>query len=194
MNPSSGSGPKFVKHAFERSCTMAYATDEAGRKLEAEHQEGEYSTPRKGTARRKFKGLCQMQQDRLFDAKVAPSLCLATRIGPMHTAAAYTNLTSLLLEKREALVGKSIALFSYGSGAASTMYCLKVRSLPVTNWRKHEELDMRVYHDGKTFDAICNRYTNTYGKFGWKAEVRSTRVCQPYSCGSIGAYGSRALM
>ena len=71
---------------------------------------------------------------------------------------------------------------------------LQVRSLPVTNWRKHEELDMRVYHDGKTFDAICNRYTNTYGKFGWKAEVRSTRVCQPYSCGSIGAYGSRALM
>jgi hypothetical protein len=60
--------------------------------------------------------------------QVGPSLCLASRIGPMHTAAAYTNLTSLLLEKREALIGKSIAVFSYGSGAASTMYRLQVRS------------------------------------------------------------------
>jgi 3-hydroxy-3-methylglutaryl CoA synthase len=61
--------------------------------------------------------------------QVGPSLCLAARIGPMHTAAAYTNLTSLLLEKRESLLGKSIALFSYGSGAASTLYRLQVLTI-----------------------------------------------------------------
>ena len=44
----------------------------------------------------------------------------------MHTAATYVNLASLLLHAPPA-VGATIGVFSYGSGAASTMYQLRVR-------------------------------------------------------------------
>ena len=54
------------------------------------------------------------------------SLVLAARIGPMHTAATYVNLTSLLLHASPE-VGAKIGVFSYGSGAASSMYRLRVR-------------------------------------------------------------------
>jgi hypothetical protein len=46
-----------------------------------------------------------------------------------------------------------------------------VRSLPVTDWNKHEELDNRIFHSAAEFDRICERYASTYGRFGWKAEV-----------------------
>lgn len=48
----------------------------------------------------------------------------------------------------------------------------QVRRLPVTNWNKHEELDKRIYHSAAEFDRICARYADTYGRFGWKAEVK----------------------
>ena len=53
----------------------------------------------------------------LFSKLVAPSLVLAARIGPCHTAATYVNLASLLLHDPPKL-GASIGIFSYGSGAA----------------------------------------------------------------------------
>jgi len=187
-----GSGPKFVKHAFERSCALAYPPDEESLALERAHQEGEHATPRSSTSRRKYLGLRQTQQDRLFDEKVGPSLCLATRIGPMHTAAAYTNLTSLLLEKRQSLVGKSILLFSYGSGAASTMYRLKARGLPVTNWDKHAELDGRTYHSAAAFDALSERYASTWRKFGWTAAVEDEQPGGAYYLTECDTLGRRA--
>jgi 3-hydroxy-3-methylglutaryl CoA synthase len=61
-----------------------------------------------------------------FARLVAPSLRLAARIGPCHTAATYVNLASLLLHDAPKL-GASIGVFSYGSGAASTMFRLRVR-------------------------------------------------------------------
>lgn len=76
----------------------------------------------------------------------------------MHTAAAYTNLTSLLLEKREALVGKSIALFSYGSGAASTMYCLKVRALCGGPHTRGMRAATRIKRLHPARDVLCYRF------------------------------------
>ena len=61
-----------------------------------------------------------------FERQVAPSLVLAARIGPMHTAATYVNLASLLLHDPPKL-GATIGVFSYGSGAASSMFKLRVR-------------------------------------------------------------------
>ena len=43
---------------------------------------------------------------------VAPSLTLAARIGPMHTAATYVNLCSLL--HAEPAVSSNIGVFSFG--------------------------------------------------------------------------------
>jgi hypothetical protein len=60
---------------------MAFATDEAARALEADHQQGEYATPRKGTAHRKFGGMRQAQQDRLFDEKVSAGTLSVSQFG-----------------------------------------------------------------------------------------------------------------
>ena len=85
--------------------------------------------PLKGGRTKKYDGKLAMDETTLlFNKKVAPSLRLATRIGPQHTVATYTNITSLLIHKGAggALVGKTINVYSYGSGAAATMFRLHV--------------------------------------------------------------------
>lgn len=63
----------------------------------------------------------------LFDEKTKPSLHLARNIGNMYTASLYGGLASYLISKSpEQLIGKKFALFSYGSGLASTMYSINI--------------------------------------------------------------------
>ena len=155
-----GSGPKFVKHCFERTVANAYHDSQEGKK--------------KG---RRSLVVSASQQDHIFDAKVAPSLVLASRIGPMHTVSTYTNLLSLMITLRESLLGKQILAFSYGSGAASTIWRIRVDALPTVTWDKHAQLDGRRKHSAKEFESICSRYANTYAKFGWKVP-RLTPRCR----------------
>jgi len=67
-----------------------------------------------------------------YKSKVVPSILLPTELGNMYCASLYGGLMSLLDQKRNDLVGKRILLFSYGSGAASTLFSLKVNS-PVSH-------------------------------------------------------------
>lgn len=48
---------------------------------------------------------------RLNISQVAPGLRLAKRIGPMHTAATYTNMLSMLIHVNKDLIGKARPLF-----------------------------------------------------------------------------------
>lgn len=57
-----------------------------------------------------------------FDAQVAPSLTIPSRIGNTYTAALYFGLASLLQTQASELAGKRIGLFSYGSGCSSEFY------------------------------------------------------------------------
>jgi len=154
-----GSGPKFVKHAFERCQANAMGF-----------------TPLKGGRSKKYDGKLAMDETtHLFNRKVAPSLRLATRIGPQHTVATYGNLTSLMIHagKGGALVGKTINVYSYGSGAAATMFRLKVKRMPGYVKNMHEVLDNRNFVDAKDFDSIMDEYAETYAKFDWTARVRN---------------------
>ena len=73
--------------------------------------------------------------------QVAPSLRLATRIGPQHTVATYTNITSLMIHAgADKLVGKTLNCYSYGSGAAATMFRLRVKRMPGFVKNMHEVL------------------------------------------------------
>lgn len=59
--------------------------------------------------------------------RVAPALKLATNTGNMYTASCWTSLSSLLyFIGNDALQGKKISIFSYGSGLASTMMSVNV--------------------------------------------------------------------
>ncbi|CAG4947716.1 unnamed protein product [Colias eurytheme] len=63
----------------------------------------------------------------LFETKTKPSLHIARNVGNMYTPSLYGGLASYLISKSpEQLIGKKFALFSYGSGLASTMYSINI--------------------------------------------------------------------
>ena len=65
----------------------------------------------------------------MFEEKTLPSLLLANQVGNMYTPSLYGGLVSLLVSKSaKDLAGKRIALFSYGSGLASSMFSLRISS------------------------------------------------------------------
>ncbi|XP_026762980.1 hydroxymethylglutaryl-CoA synthase 1 [Galleria mellonella] len=65
--------------------------------------------------------------DKLFNEKTLPSLHIASNVGNMYTASLYGGLVSYLVSKSpDQLIGKKFALFSYGSGLASTMYSINI--------------------------------------------------------------------
>lgn len=63
----------------------------------------------------------------LFEEKTKPSLYIARNVGNMYTSSLYGGLVSYLVSKSaDQLIGKKFALFSYGSGLASTMYSINI--------------------------------------------------------------------
>ncbi|XP_059491185.1 hydroxymethylglutaryl-CoA synthase 1 [Neocloeon triangulifer] len=65
----------------------------------------------------------------LFEERTKPSLFLANQIGNMYTPSLYGGLVSLLISREAAqLTGNRVALFSYGSGLASSIYSLRISS------------------------------------------------------------------
>jgi hydroxymethylglutaryl-CoA synthase len=64
---------------------------------------------------------------KLFEAKTRPSLHVATNVGNMYTPSVYGGLVSYLTSQTAAtLPGQRLALFSYGSGLASSFYSVTV--------------------------------------------------------------------
>ncbi|XP_068146965.1 hydroxymethylglutaryl-CoA synthase 1 [Drosophila tropicalis] len=69
------------------------------------------------------------QSAEIFASKTKKSLLLANQVGNMYTPSVYSGLVSLLIsEPSESLVDKRIAVFSYGSGLAASMYSIRVTS------------------------------------------------------------------
>ena len=127
----------------------------------------------------------------MFERLVAPSLRLASRIGPMHTAATYVNLASLLLHASPP-VGSRIGVFSYGSGAASTMYALRVRGKArVDAAALLGMLDSREVLPPSDFVAVCDRFSATYGRFDWTPRVRGVSPARSYRIKAVGVLGRR---
>jgi hydroxymethylglutaryl-CoA synthase len=57
-----------------------------------------------------------------FEAQVAPTLMLASRIGNTYTGSLYLGLASLIHAQGKALAGQRIGMFSYGSGCSSEFF------------------------------------------------------------------------
>lgn len=63
----------------------------------------------------------------VFDEKTKPSLLLANQVGNMYTPSVYSGLVSYLISgSAEELAGRNVALFSYGSGLASSFYSVSI--------------------------------------------------------------------
>lgn len=99
---------------------------------------------------------------KMFEEKTKPSLNLSKRIGNMYTASLYGALISFLnSENIEKLMGKSMVLFSYGSGLTSTMFGIKVSNEIKRMKRLYSgisdvvtRLDCRTKIDPAVFDEI----------------------------------------
>ncbi|KAJ2791732.1 3-hydroxy-3-methylglutaryl coenzyme A synthase [Coemansia linderi] len=99
-------------------------------------------------------------------AKTEPSLLAARAIGNMYTGSVFFGLASLLTEVPFAqLKGKRVALFSYGSGCAASVYSFRVRadtSNIATTIRLRERLDMRTKVSPAEFEKAMELREKTH--------------------------------
>jgi len=72
------------------------------------------------------KAFMELSKD-TFERKTQPSLLIATNVGNMYTPSLYGGLVSFVCshDRVEDMVGKRVALFSYGSGLASSFFSIR---------------------------------------------------------------------
>ena len=93
-----------------------------------------------------------------FAQRVQPSIQVATLCGNMYCASVYGGLVSLLCNvDSEQLLGKRVAIFSYGSGLASSFFSLRIRGSTKEIAEKidlHRRLDARRTVPPEVYDEV----------------------------------------
>ncbi|KAK4994445.1 Hydroxymethylglutaryl-CoA synthase-like protein AKT4-1 [Elasticomyces elasticus] len=109
-----------------------------------------------------------------FAARVQPSIEAPTMCGNMYSASVYASLCSLLCNVSSAeLQGKRIAIFSYGSGLASSMFSMKVQGSTDELSQKvdlHNRLESRRTVPPEVYDEMCNLRERAHLKKNYKPE------------------------
>jgi hydroxymethylglutaryl-CoA synthase len=135
---------------------LAAPEHQSFRSVPAEYREMDYATSLTDkTLEKTFMGLSKKR----FEQRVQPSILAPTMCGNMYTASVYSALVSLVSNvKSEQLQGKTVGIFSYGSGLASTLFSLKVKG-DVSNIAEkidlHARLDARITLSPETYDEVC---------------------------------------
>ena len=109
--------------------------------------------------------------------KLYPGLMLNKKVGNIYTGSLYLSLASLLLEKDTAdLCDKKVFMFSYGSGAASTLFSIRFKSsfakeriLNAAHLR--HMLQNRTKADISKFEALNHRREALYVMKGFENEL-----------------------
>ncbi|MEM7445645.1 MAG: hydroxymethylglutaryl-CoA synthase, partial [Pseudomonadota bacterium] len=127
----------------------------------------------------------------LYQSMAAPGTLLTKQIGSTYTASCYVNLYSLLHTLGEQAVGKKILAFSYGSGAASSMFRLSVDSLPDLGHKLDQRLAARIAHVPQDFIALTEAYSNAYARFDFKPSERSDLKEGVYYLDRVDRWGLR---
>lgn len=103
----------------------------------------------------------------LYKKKVVPSTLLPTELGNMYCASLYGGLMSLLDSQRNNLVGKRILLFSYGSGATSTLFSIRAVKPTITQIAEtsnvRARLAQRIFVSPEDFTAILSQNEKRFG-------------------------------
>jgi hydroxymethylglutaryl-CoA synthase len=111
----------------------------------------------------------------VFEEKTQPSLLVANQVGNMYTPSLYGGLVSLLINRgAHELAGKHIALFSYGSGLASSMFSLRVSvdatpGSPLQHLVENlthikPQLELRHKVTPEEFDSILEKHEHDHHK------------------------------
>ena len=94
-----------------------------------------------------------------FQARVQPSIQVPTMCGNMYCASVYGSLVALLSNvSAEQMKGKRIAVFSYGSGLASSFFSMRVVGDIGDMAQKldlHARLEARRTLPPETYDEVC---------------------------------------
>ena len=108
------------------------------------------------TVEKTFVGLAKKR----FASRVQPSIEVPTMCGNMYCASVYGSLISLLCNvPSDEIQGKRVAVFSYGSGLASSMFSLKVKGSTEAIRKQvdlHQRLDARRTVPPEVYDEMCN--------------------------------------
>jgi surfactin synthase thioesterase subunit/acyl carrier protein len=116
---------------------------------------------------------------------------VAARVGPMHTAALYVNLFSLM-QSGKVKAGDRIAMFSYGSGAASSLFSIKVWSVALGTNKRGEMLEAnRVALSAAEFKSRAKEYAASYSHFGWMPKDTLTQTQGVFYVREVDSIGRR---
>lgn len=94
-----------------------------------------------------------------YTQRVQPGIQVPTMCGNMYCASVYSSFCSLLSNvDSDSLQGKRVAIFSYGSGLASSLFSLKIRGSTKEMVEKldiHKRLDARSTVPPQSYDDVC---------------------------------------
>ena len=113
---------KLVQKSFARLCFLDIAAARGGMEAHRDAYARWVAMPVEKTYEDKeLETALKTVAGPLYAQKVAPSCELSKNIGNTYTASVYMNLANIVASQGAALAGKSLTLFSYGSGALATM-------------------------------------------------------------------------
>ena len=98
---------------------------------------------------------------------------ISKAVGNCYTAAVYMNLLSLVSNVGDALIGKKVLLFSYGSGAVATAFVAEGRE-PTSAAGKPFSL-ARIAKVADVAARLTSRATRDVGAFSAALDLRATR-------------------
>lgn len=107
--------------------------------------------------------------------------------GNIYTGSLYLGLISYLLNEKDPLrpvssesdQQKRVLMFSYGSGSASSMFILNIRSpsfLGKLEESVQEQLKSRVKISPRDYDLLMARRKDNYGKFPQKLQIHFDEI------------------
>lgn len=131
-------------------------------------------------------------RNELYQRMVMPGTHFTGLIGSTYTASCYVNLYSLLCHERERLAGRTICVFSYGSGAASSMYRLQARGVPKLDGSVHDYLASRRKYSPEAFVALTQEYSSSYGRFGFTPVQRAPDLPDVWYLQGVDEWGRRS--
>ena len=157
-------------------CTSAYLCRRAFDRLAANSEPG---------------GIPLAEKIRLYEEKAKPGTLLTKQLGSTYTASCYVNLYSLLLHCHEDIVGKSICVYSFGSGATASIYRLRVRRRPRIDRDAPRRLGERVLLSPEDFVELTQRYSSAYARFPFKPQCREHQQPDVYYLSRVDEWGQR---
>ena len=103
-----------------------------------------------------------------------PSINTSAELGNIYTGSLYAALLTLICDEKINLQNKRILLFSYGSGLASSMFLIKVKSNSTNLSSKvnlKSRLEDRIRIDPSVYDIIMNNKEKLFNTAPFTPEV-----------------------